>query len=174
MWGFFGKREDETRFILTADIREVDALLANSDIEITFLGLIGEGRMLQVEYRSLKEKLPSKGNVMLAAMTTAYARIHLYKLISRFGPHVVYFDTDSIVLALPPGVDPPDTSNLIGGLKDEVSDAYGTGHSISSFVSTGPKCYSFDVVNTATGKRVDTVAKYKGIRVSLLTLCYPT
>ena len=56
---------------------------------------------------------------------------------------MVYFDTDSVFLLLPPGVKPPPTSTVLGGLKDEILEEHGPEASITSFHSIGPKSYTY-------------------------------
>ncbi len=132
------------------------------------MGIINGGRHLHIEYRTVEEQIPTKGSCIYAAFTTAYARVHLYDIIDRFSQYVAYTDTDSVILYLPPGEDGPETSNLLGGLKDEIleDDKLGPGHSISFFVCGGPKCYSYAVVRDETQEVVQTVCKFKGIRPS--------
>jgi DNA polymerase elongation subunit (family B) len=81
-----------------------------------------------------------------ALLTTAYARLRLYSVIEQYKEEVVYFDTDSVILHLPPGMSGPDVSDLLGELKDEVADTFGKKYpeaQITSFLSLGPKCYSY-------------------------------
>ena len=69
--------------------------------------------------------------------------MELYKIIRDYEEEVIYFDTDSVILHLPPGVPPPPTSTLLGGLKDEVLEDYGPDSFMASFASLGPKTYTY-------------------------------
>jgi hypothetical protein len=70
--------------------------------------------------------------------------MELYKIIDRYQDQVVYFDTDSVILLLPPGVQPPPTSSRLGELKDEVLEEYGPSARMTSFASLGPKVYTYE------------------------------
>lgn len=54
-----------------------------------------------VEVRTVRrdefEKVSSKANVVIAAFTTAQARMKLYDVLDRLGERVLYYDTDSIL-----------------------------------------------------------------------------
>ena len=56
---------------------------------------------------------------------------------------MVYFDTDSLFILLPPGKEPPETSTVLGGLKDEIKETFGEGAYIACFYSIGPKSYGY-------------------------------
>ena len=84
-----------------------------------------------------------KHNIVLAVLTTAYARMALYQVIQRRPEQVVYFDTDSVILLIPPGDIAPAISTQLGGLKDEIEEEFGPGAVITSFTSLGPKCYRY-------------------------------
>lgn len=54
-----------------------------------------------VEVRTVRrdefEKVSSKANVVIAAFTTAQARMKLYDVLDPLGERVLYYDTDSIL-----------------------------------------------------------------------------
>lgn len=84
-------------------------------------------------------ELSSNTNVVIAAYTTAQARLHLYEELEKLNERVLYFDTDSIIYVRDPhGYNPAITSHL-GGLKSELSP----GEHIEVFVSAGPKNYAY-------------------------------
>ena len=64
-------------------------------------------------------------------------------MIRQYPEEVVYFDTDSVFLLLPPWKEPPPTSTVLGGLKDEIAEEFGPEAYISSFHSIGPKSYTY-------------------------------
>ena len=68
-------------------------------------------------------------NVFLAAFTTSWARIKLYKEMDKLGEAVLYHDTDSIIYASN-GRNDPELGNYLGDFTDELD-----GDVITSFVS---------------------------------------
>ena len=60
-----------------------------------------------------------KTNVVIAAFTTAYARLQLYEELDRLGERVLYYDTDSVIYLTQPGEPEPQLGNYIGDLIDE-------------------------------------------------------
>jgi hypothetical protein len=89
-------------------------------------------------------------NPVLAAFTTAQARLKLFSYLHPLGARVLYFDTDSIIYVSRPGdsYEVP-VGNFLGEMTDEL-EGYGPGSYISEFVSAGPKNYAYEV--TTPGK----------------------
>lgn len=107
-----------------------------------------------VEKQDFIEDCPF-GNVVLAAFTTAHARLHLYDTLEKLGDRVLYFDTDSIIYQHVEGEYNPSIVNSLGGWTDELEG----GH-ITKFMSGGPKNYAFE---TDTGMAVQ---KVKGLTLN--------
>ena len=81
-------------------------------------------------------------NIVIAAFTTAFARLQLYDLLERFEPgSLSYADTDSALFAHKPGGYEPPTGPLLGQLTDELSPK--DGKLIKTFVSGGQKSYAY-------------------------------
>ena len=80
-------------------------------------------------------------NIYIACFTTSHARLMLYDKLDYLNEKVLYFDTDSIIYA-DDGTKTIQTGDMLGNMTDELS-----GKSISSFVSSGPKSYSFKYGN---------------------------
>lgn len=113
----------------------------------------------QVEYSEADEFVTPglNTNVIIAAFTTSFARLILWKSLNALGHRAIYYDTDSIIYVhmdeeeedggyeLPYG-------DVLGAFKDEI----GGGDHIVEFVSAGPKNYGY---KTAAGK---TVLKVRG------------
>ena len=92
-----------------------------------------------------------KVNIVIAAFTTAYARLKLYDLLDLLQERVLYYDTDSVVYVHEPGKpDPP-----LGDLTDELKGGY-----ITTFISGGPKNYGY-VTNTG-----EAILKIRGITLN--------
>ena len=128
--------------LLYSDAFEVcDARMVNDD-------------MIEVQYRNAEEfaEQNNKVNVVIAAFTTAYARLKLYDLLDLLQERVLYYDTDSVIYVHKPGKPDPPLGNYLGDLTDELNGDY-----ITSFVSEGPKNYAY---RTKKGK---TETKIRGI-----------
>ena len=76
--------------------------------------------------------------MVVAAFTTAYARLKLYDVLFMLQERVLYYDTDSVIFVSKPGEPEPPTGPYLGQLTDELGGDY-----ITSFVSGGPKNYSY-------------------------------
>ena len=139
LWGKFAQRElyreTQTTFtekdfkkIVFDDLNDViGVVLHNTDTRT-------------VTYSKINGLQPSTAsiNVAIAAFTTSYARLRLYKVLDLLGPDVGYYDTDSIIYRHTGRV-PLITGPLLGDLTDELSH----GDYIVEFVSTGPKSYAY-------------------------------
>ncbi len=97
----------------------------------------------------------SKANVVVAAFTTAYARLKLYDLLDLLQERVLYYDTDSVIYVSEPGKPEPSLGNYLGDLTDELDGDY-----ITKFMSGGPKNYAY---HTAKGK---SETKVRGITLN--------
>ena len=117
----------------------------------------------RVDYSYLEsyECVNAKTNVVLACMTTSWARLHLYQYMEKVGNKIIYCDTDSIIYRYEQ--DPIEKTPYLGGMTDELvcaDDGCADQHYITQFVSTGPKCYSYA---TDDGTKV---MKIKGITLN--------
>ena len=178
IWGYLGRRGDNVKTDIVLNPGQLDAIDAKKDVEITNVSIMADPDMLLVEYKPILEEPLAKQSLILALMTTGYARIALYKILDEYSHYTLYFDTDSVFLYLPDSVAPPVCSNKLGELKDEVLDAYGPGARIVHFMSTGPKSYQYRLAFIVLvlrklsqthcsverdGMIVDEVTKMKGI-----------
>ena len=102
------------------------------------LSLISEDSAYVV-YKNLHSRPNPKGNIFVAAFTTAHARLHLYRAIEKLNERVLYMDTDSVVITQQPGQWKPQSGNFLGEWANEVS----TGSRIIDFTTCGPKNYGF-------------------------------
>jgi hypothetical protein len=114
-----------------------------------------------VVYKNIFNKPNPKGNIFIAAFTTAYARLHLYEAVRNLDRRVLYMDTDSVVFDHFPGMWTPKLSNYLGDWTDEVAP----GLRITDFVTGGPKNYSYVTQNLDIGS-IKTVMKVKGLRLT--------
>ena len=60
---------------------------------------------VEVQYKNTEEfaEQNNKVNVVIAAFTTAYARLKLYDLLDLLQERVLYYDTDSVIYVHKPG-----------------------------------------------------------------------
>ena len=96
-----------------------------------------------------------KVNIVIAAFTTAYARLKLYDLLDLLQERVLYYDTDSVVYVHEPGKPDPPLGDYLGDLTDELNGGY-----ITTFMSGGPKNYGY-VTNTG-----EAILKIRGISLT--------
>lgn len=82
----------------------------------------------------------TRTNVVIAAYTTAQARLKLYSYLEQLGERTIYCDTDSIVFTTCLGEWEPPLGDYLGDLTDEVP-----GNAITSFVTGGPKNYAYQL-----------------------------
>ena len=97
----------------------------------------------------------NKVNIVIAAFTTAYARLKLYDLLDLLQERVLYYDTDSVVYVHEPGKPDPLLGDYLGELTDELKGDY-----ITTFISGGPKNYGY-VTNTG-----EAILKIRGITLN--------
>ena len=97
----------------------------------------------------------NKVNIVIAAFTTAYARLKLYDLLDLLQERVLYYDTDSVVYVHEPGKPDPPLGDYLGELTDELK-----GDHITTFLSGGPKNYAY-VTNTG-----EAILKIRGITLN--------
>ena len=88
-------------------------------------------------------------NVVIAASTTAYARLHLYNELDMSKERVLYYDTDSVIYLTQPDQPEPRLGNYTGDLKDELG-----GEHITIFASGGPKNYCYKTSGGKTAIKV--------------------
>ena len=91
-----------------------------------------------------------KVNIVIAAFTTAYARLKLYDLLDVLQERVLYYDTDSVIYVHEPGKPDPPLGDYLGDLTDELD----VGDYITTFISGGPKNYAYLTNNGKTETKI--------------------
>ncbi|XP_022301108.2 uncharacterized protein LOC111109319 [Crassostrea virginica] len=159
LWGKFAQRLQlpKTQYLTSQD--ELNKMLEDSTIALKGMELLTnpnqpESDMILVNYEDRHEFIEECpfGNVVLAAFTTAHARLHLYETLHPLDTRVLYFDTDSIIYQHQEGQFNPTIVNSLGGWTDELD-----GDRIIKFMSGGPKNYAFET------EKGQSVQKVKGI-----------
>ena len=95
---------------------------------------------------------PDPNTVVIAASTTAYARLQLYDELDLLQERVLYYDTDSVIYLSQPGQPEPRLGNYIGNLTDELG-----GKHITVFASGRPKNYGYKTNGGKTKVKVRSI-----------------
>ena len=92
--GKFGQRLNKSQLEFVREEHHFWRLLADQKLEIRDIIFHGE-QCAQIEYSEREPFLlpGTNTNVVIAAFTTACARLHLYESLERLGPRVLYYDT---------------------------------------------------------------------------------
>ena len=140
-----------------ADPKYYYELLTSGEVEVTNVNLVNN-EVVEMFYTMKDPSVEAAGNtnVVLAAFTTAQARIKLYRVMHALGRRVCYYDTDSIIYTVKEGEWEPSLGDHLGELTNELDD----NDWIVVFVSAGPKNY---VYKTHQGK---TCCKVRGIMLN--------
>ena len=107
---------------------------------------------VEIQYTNKDEFVEEKGkvNIVIAAFTTAYARLKLYDLLDLLQERVLYYDTDSMIYVHEPGKPDPPLGDYLGDLTDELD----AGDYITTFISGGPKNYAYLTNNGKTETKI--------------------
>lgn len=172
-WGKFGQRENMSRTIIIRTPDIFFKLLTSPEIQVNSVKVINEELVVvNWEYISEIGHALSTVNVVVAAYTTAHARLTLYKHLDRLKNQVLYYDTDSVIYSHKPGQNKIETGDYLGEMTDELSKDYGPGSYITEFVSGGPKTYAylvFSTKETEPEKKIKEVCKVKGLTLNITT-----
>lgn len=119
--------------------------MTNPSFEVSsFIGLSDDSLLVSYKCRNECYELNPKVNVVLAAYTSALARIHLYGYLEKLQDRCLYYDTDSVIYTCAANQEPLPLGDYLGELTDELAD-YGENSYISEFVCTSEKSYSYIV-----------------------------
>ena len=109
-------------------------------------------------------EVSGRTNVVIAAYTTAQARLKLYGYLENLNERTLYCDTDSVIFISKTGEWEPALGDYLGDMTDELSDHKG-GNSIVTFVGAGPNNYAFELARP-TKKGYTTKCVVKGISLN--------
>ena len=145
-----GKTERVTEF------KDLYAYLDSDQYEVRDVQLVNDD-MVEIQYLEKEGFVEEndKVNIVIAAFTTAYARLKLYDLLDLLQERVLYYDTDSVVYVHEPGKPDPPLGDYLGELTDELKGDY-----ITTFISGGPKNYGY-ITNTG-----EAILKIRGITLN--------
>jgi hypothetical protein len=164
--GKFAQNSKKPQTTIVNSPSELYKMLADPAIAITSIDEASDD-MFYVNWEYVEELIETNPNtsVIIAAFTTASARIRLYRILQKLGDKALYFDTDSVIILHYPGEYLPKTGEFLGDLKDEILE-YGTGSKIIEFVCTGPKSYSLRIAIGGDMNSIITITKVKGFRLN--------
>jgi len=141
------------------------------EVDIHNIWLVSD-KMIAVTYVQKEEfvEVMANTNPVIAAYTTAYARLKLYSYIEKLNDRVMYFDTDSVVYTTDLSKRRQyevSVGNSLGDMTDEMRE-FGDGAVLEEFVSGGPKNYAYKVIVPGQQQPVF-VTKVRGITLSNTT-----
>lgn len=138
-------------------------MMVNPSYDVNnFYELSDESLLLTYTLKQECENIQSYVNVVLAAYTSALARIHLYKYLDMLQERCLYHDTDSIIFTCKDNEEKPMLGDYLGELTDELLE-FGENSYISEAVFASEKSYAFKV--KTPGKDDSAVCKVKGINL---------
>ena len=157
--GKFAQRSNLIKTEMVTEPKELFDLLYSSEFEVTDARLVND-ETVEVHYRNTGEfeEQNNKVNIVIAAYTTAYARLKLYDLLDQLQERVLYYDTDSVIYVHEPGKPEPPLGDYLGDLTDELDGDY-----ITSFTACGPKNYAYETNSNKS------VTKVRGITLDYAT-----
>ena len=110
--GKFAQRSNLTKTKQIDDPQKFFDYLTSDEIIVTDANLVSNDIMeIQYEYGDNFVEVNPYTNVIIAAFTTAHARLQLYDELDMLGERVLYYDTDSIIYLTQPGQPEPRLGN---------------------------------------------------------------
>lgn len=143
LWGKFGQRTNLTKVEIIKSKEELYKIVFNETLDdVNWIDISDD--KLQVSYKVKDKYVENDYNtsIAVASFTTASARCRLYEGLEILNRQVLYFDTDSIVYKYKGNSEDKDLEcgDLLGDWTDELDGA----KMIGTFVSGGPKNYSYE------------------------------
>ena len=150
LWGKFGQRDMFAETIDTFDRKTFNKYVHSDKYDVQNV-VLHNNLARTVTFMKKKEfaSVPKNTNIVIAAFTTAHARLRLYEALEILGPKVLYMDTDSVIYTCEKGKNPLKCGPFLGDLTDELD-----GSNIVEFVTTGPKSYAYREENGKTQCKV--------------------
>ena len=165
-WGKFGQRANLTQTTFVTQPDQYFDMMTSDEQVIKNVRFIND-ESVQIDWVHNDDFIQpsSRTNVVIAAYTTAQARLKLYSYLQPLGNRVLYCDTDSVVFITSPGQWKPSLGDYLGDLTDEVPDKKAPDNTITHFVTGGPKNYAYNL--TKPNKHGQTsICKVRGITLN--------
>ena len=138
--GKFAQRSNLTKTEVVTEPKVLFHYLESDEYEVSDARMVND-ETVEVHYKK-KDAFAEQNdnvNIVIAAFTTAYARLKLYDLLDLLQERVLYYDTDSVIYVHEPGKPDPPLGDYLGDLTDELD----AGDYITTFISGGPKNYAY-------------------------------
>ena len=138
-WGKFGQRSNLPQTSYISDPEEFFDMMTSDEQQIKNVRYIND-EAVQLDWVHNDDFIAAapRTNVVIAAYTTAQARLKLYSYLEKLNNRTLYCDTDSLVFTTSAGEWEPELGDYLGDLTDEVPN-----NSITKFVTGGPKNYAY-------------------------------
>ena len=155
--GKFAQRSNLTKTKRVTEPKDLFAYLDSDKYEVMDAQMVND-ETIEIQYTEKEGFIEEndKVNIVIAAFTTAYARLKLYDLLDLLQERVLYYDTDSVVYIHQPGKPDPPLGKHLGELTDELVP----GDHITMFLSGGPKNYAYETNNG------EAIVKIRGITLN--------
>ncbi|XP_063418064.1 uncharacterized protein LOC134700765 [Mytilus trossulus] len=103
-WGKFGQRTNLPQVEYVSDPSVYFDMLTSDQQEVTCVNFVTD-EMIEMRWRNKEEFIEVSGrtNVVIAAYTTAQARLKRYSYLDKLGDRVLYADTDSVIFTAKQG-----------------------------------------------------------------------
>lgn len=160
-WGKFGQLTNLTQTTHISDPLEFFDMMTSDQQKVKNIQFVNnESVKLEWVYNDDFVEASSKTNVVIAAYTTAQARLKLYSYLQPLDRRVLYCDTDSVVFTTAPGQWESPLGDYLRDLTDEVP-----GNNITHFVTGGLKNYAYRLATpNKTGQM--SICKVRGITLN--------
>ena len=159
LWGRFGMNENMSTSQFITDFQNLEKITEDVTKEVQAVRIINE-KIVQIVSKSSDTEFlqcSTSTNIYIALMTTAWARIRLYRELDKVNRRALYCDTDSVIYKETPN---PSENLLLGNFLGELTSELDRKDHIVEFVSGGPKNYGFI---TSVGKAT---VKIKGFSLN--------
>lgn len=165
-WGKLAEKNNKVQSKFIQDTTTFTKFVSNTQYELLNFHIVNEDVMV-LEYRNSQgfEQESNITNEVLAAFTTCFARMELYKHMESVGQNILYVDTDSMIFVTKKLIGRngeivyqpfPPVGSTLGELTNELPE----NTHITEFVCTAPKSYAY---RTSDGAEC---VKFKGISLN--------
>ena len=165
-WGKFGQRSNLKQTEIVKTREALLRLFVAPDKEVLSVLPVND-ELLYVNWQHIAEAVEQapNTNVVIAAYTTAQARLKLYSYLEKLDRRVLYYDTDSCVFVCNERAKNEEYRPHIGSLLGDMTDELGQNIYIETFLSGGPKFYAYRATDSSTGEKFD-CCKIREIRLN--------